>query len=44
MAQDDNDLRGKVLRMNLDGTIAEDNLHPGSYVYAKGFRNPFGAA
>jgi uncharacterized protein (DUF427 family) len=44
MAQVDNDLRGKILRMNLDGTIPFDNPDPGSYVYAKGFRNPFGAA
>ena len=44
MAQVDGDLRGKILRMNLDGTIPEDNPHPNSYVYAKGFRNPFGAA
>ena len=43
-AQDDEDLRGKILRMNLDATIPDDNPHPGSYVYAKGFRNPFGAA
>jgi len=43
-AQDDDDLRGKILRMNLDGTIPDDNPHPGSYVYAKGIRNPFGAA
>ena len=43
-AQDDDDLRGKILRMNLDGTIPDDNPHPGSYVYAKGLRNPFGAA
>lgn len=43
VAQDDNELRGKVLRMNLDGSIPEDNPHPDSLVYAKGFRNPFGA-
>lgn len=43
-AQDWNDLRGKILRMELDGTIPWDNPIPGSYVYAKGFRNPFGAA
>ncbi len=43
-AQDDNDLRGKILRMNLDGSIPDDNPRPGSYVYAKGFRNPFGGA
>ena len=44
VAQKDDDLRGKILRMNFDGTIPEDNPKPGSYVYAKGFRNPFGAA
>ncbi|UCG55290.1 MAG: PQQ-dependent sugar dehydrogenase, partial [Dehalococcoidia bacterium] len=43
MAQVDGDLRGKILRMNLDGTIPEDNPNPNSYVYAKGLRNPFGA-
>ncbi len=42
--QDDNDLRGKILRMNLDGSIPDDNPTRGSYVFAKGFRNPFGAA
>jgi len=44
VAQDDNDLRGKILRMNLDGSIPSDNPTPGSYIYAKGLRNPFGAA
>lgn len=43
-AGDDNDLRGKILRMNLDGSIPEDNPTAGSYVYAKGLRNPFGGA
>lgn len=43
-AQADDDLRGKILRMNLDGTIPGDNPNTNSYVYAKGFRNPFGAA
>jgi len=43
-SQDDNDLRGKILRMNLDGSIPEDNPNPNSFVYAKGLRNPFGAA
>lgn len=43
VAQDDNDLRGKVLRMNLDGSIPENNPHPDSLVFAKGLRNPFGA-
>ncbi len=41
-AADDDDLRGKVLRMNLDGTIPVDNPDSTSYVYAKGLRNPFG--
>ena len=44
VAQDDNDLRGKILRMNLDGSIPEDNPNAESPVYAKGLRNPFGAA
>lgn len=44
VAQDDNDLRGKILRMNLDGSIPEDNPDPESLVFAKGVRNPFGAA
>ena len=44
VAQDDAELRGKVLRMNLDGSTPEDNPDPESPVYAKGFRNPFGAA
>ena len=43
VAQDDSDLRGKILRMNLDGSIPEDNPNSGSLVYAKGLRNPFGA-
>lgn len=43
VAQDDADLRGKILRMNPDGSIPDDNPSPKSYVYAKGLRNPFGA-
>lgn len=43
VAQDDNDLRGKILRLNLDGTIPSDNPNPKSPVFAKGVRNPFGA-
>jgi len=43
VAQDNNDPRGKVLRMNLDGKVPSDNPNPKSFVYAKGFRNPFGA-
>lgn len=44
VAQKDKDLRGKILRLELDGSIPEDNPDSQSYVYAKGFRNPFGAA
>ena len=43
VAQDDNDLRGKILRMNLDGSIPTDNPNPKNHFFAKGFRNPFGA-
>ncbi|MFA6295780.1 MAG: PQQ-dependent sugar dehydrogenase [Patescibacteria group bacterium] len=42
VAQDDNDLRGKILRLNLDGSIPSDNPNPKSPVFAKGVRNPFG--
>lgn len=44
VAQDDDDLRGKILRINLDGSIPQDNPNPKSSIYAKGLRNPFGAA
>ncbi|MEX2234823.1 MAG: PQQ-dependent sugar dehydrogenase [Cyclobacteriaceae bacterium] len=33
---------GKILRMNIDGTIPEDNPFPGSPVWALGFRVPPG--
>jgi len=44
--------RGKILRMNLDGTAPTDNpfynaadgINSRDYVYAYGFRNPFGGA
>lgn len=35
-------LNGKILRMELDGTIPEDNPFPGSYIYSWGHRNPQG--
>jgi glucose/arabinose dehydrogenase len=42
-SQDLGALSGKVLRMNQDGTIPEDNPYgPNSYVYASGFRNTQG--
>lgn len=37
--QDLTNLNGKVLRMDLDGGIPDDNPIPNSYVYAYGFRN-----
>jgi glucose/arabinose dehydrogenase len=43
--------RGKILRLNLDGTAPADNPHYNGapidatdYVFARGFRNPFGGA
>ncbi|GAA1618940.1 PQQ-dependent sugar dehydrogenase [Catellatospora bangladeshensis] len=51
-AKDLNSFRGKILRVNLDGTAPEDNpfhdaddgITAADYVYASGFRNPFGGA
>ncbi|NDC47782.1 MAG: PQQ-dependent sugar dehydrogenase [Micrococcales bacterium] len=37
-------LGGSILRLNLDGTVPEDNPRPGSYVWAKGFRDTQGMA
>lgn len=42
-AQDDASLLGKVLRVNLDGTVPADNPS-GTLVWAKGFRNGKGMA
>ncbi|MEY2475946.1 MAG: hypothetical protein QOG87_1261 [Actinomycetota bacterium] len=41
-AQDPATTKGKILRMNRDGTVPSDNPTPGSLVYAHGFRNVFG--
>lgn len=51
-AQDMNTVRGKILRMNLDGSAPPDNpfyneadgLTATDYIYALGYRNPFGGA
>ncbi|WP_237417355.1 PQQ-dependent sugar dehydrogenase [Halobacillus litoralis] len=42
IAQDLDSLGGKILRMNVDGSIPDDNPFAGSYVYSLGHRNPQG--
>jgi glucose/arabinose dehydrogenase len=42
-AQDPNDLGGKILRLNPDGTVPSDNpFGPGNPAYSMGHRNSFG--
>ncbi|MGV3503589.1 MAG: PQQ-dependent sugar dehydrogenase [Adhaeribacter sp.] len=43
-AQDPNSLNGKVLRLNLDGSVPQDNPTPGSLVWTRGYRNMQGMA
>ena len=43
-AQNKELLTGSILRMNLDGTIPDDNPFPDSYIYSYGHRNPQGIA
>jgi len=42
LAQNDNSLAGKILRINLDGSIPADNPSPTSKIWTKGHRNPQG--
>lgn len=42
LSQDLESLGGKILRLNDDGTIPEDNPFPNSYVFSYGHRNPQG--
>ncbi|MCK8520009.1 PQQ-dependent sugar dehydrogenase [Aquimarina sp. D1M17] len=42
LSQNTNSLAGKILRLNLDGSIPNDNPFTGSYIYSIGHRNPQG--
>ncbi len=42
LSQDLSSLNGKILRLNLDGTIPVDNPNPTSPIYSYGHRNPQG--
>jgi glucose/arabinose dehydrogenase len=42
--QNDSTLIGKILRLNLDGSIPDDNPIPGSPIWSRGHRNPQGLA
>jgi glucose/arabinose dehydrogenase len=44
LAQYEESLAGKILRIELDGTIPKDNPFPNSPVYSLGHRNPEGLA
>ncbi|MFB5663877.1 PQQ-dependent sugar dehydrogenase [Alteribacillus sp. HJP-4] len=43
-AQNRESLAGSILRLNLDGSIPEDNPYEDSYIYSYGHRNPQGLA
>jgi len=42
ISQDTSLINGKILRINLDGSIPSDNPFPDSYIYTFGNRNPQG--
>lgn len=44
LTQDENFLGGKILRINLDGSVPEDNPFPNNPVWAMGLRNTQGLA
>ncbi|MRH43669.1 quinoprotein glucose dehydrogenase [Aquibacillus halophilus] len=44
LAQNKDSLAGKILRINQDGTIPNDNPFADSYIYSIGHRNPQGLA
>ena len=44
LSQSMNSLQGKTLRLNLDGSIPDDNPFPDSYIYTLGNRNSQGLA
>ncbi|RBL91469.1 PQQ-dependent sugar dehydrogenase [Chitinophaga flava] len=39
LAPDTASLNGKVLRLNIDGTVPSDNPYPGNYLWSRGHRN-----
>lgn len=44
LAQNREAMAGKIVRLNLDGSVPSDNPFPGSPVYSYGHRNPQGLA
>ncbi|UFT99785.1 PQQ-dependent sugar dehydrogenase [Radiobacillus kanasensis] len=44
LAQNKESLAGKILRVNLDGSVPSDNPFPGSLIFSLGHRNPQGLA